>query len=126
MTTDKLVVAIVDDDESVRESLPDLVMAYGYAVRAFASAAAFLAFPGMGDTACLIVDVAMPDMSGPDLRRELATRGLQIPTIFITACRDHSLRQRLLAQGAVACLFKPFNDTELLEALKAATSSSTD
>lgn len=123
MTAAKLVVAIVDDDASVRESLPDLVAAFGFTAQAFASAKAFLASSGIGKTACLIVDVTMPDMSGPQLRRELALRGHPVPTIFITADSDESLRQGLLAQGAVACLFKPFNDAELLQALKAATSS---
>ena len=122
MATTRLVVAVVDDDESVRESLPDLVVALGFTARAFASAGTFLASGGIGETACLIVDVAMPDMSGPELRRELERREHQIPTIFIIASKDESLRHRLLAQGAVACLFKPFNDAELLQALTAATS----
>jgi FixJ family two-component response regulator len=126
MATTRLLVAVVDDDESVRESLPDLVVALGFAARAFSSAGAFLASGGIGETACLIVDVAMPDMSGPELRRELELRGHRMPTIFITASKDESLRHRLLALGAVACLFKPFSDAELLQALEAAATLPTE
>lgn len=118
-----LVVSVVDDDESVRESLPDLLMTFGYTTRTFASAEAFLVSDALRNTGCLIVDVAMPRLSGPELLRELAQRGLRIPTIFITAHADESLRQRLLEQGAVACLFKPFSESALLQALNDATST---
>jgi FixJ family two-component response regulator len=110
-------VSVVDDDESVRESLPDLVRTLGYSVRAFSSGADFLASDCVGDTRCLIVDVAMPDMTGPDLQQELTIRGDEIPIIFITAHRDDTVRPRLLDEGAVECLFKPFSDTALLDAL---------
>ena len=113
-------VSIVDDDESVRESLPDLVRQFGYAARAFPSAEAFLASEFVTETRCLILDIAMPGMSGPDLQRELATRRQMIPIVFITGGGDRAIRPRLLAQGAVECLFKPFSDTALLEALNAA------
>ena len=113
-------VSVVDDDESVRESLPDLVRQFGYAVRAFASAEEFLASDSVGQTRCLILDVCMPGMSGPDLRRELTLRRHHIPVVFITAVADETLRPRLLEQGAVACLFKPFSQTSLREALNAA------
>jgi FixJ family two-component response regulator len=113
-------VSIVDDDESVRESLPDLVRQFGYAARAFRSAEAFLASEFVTETRCLILDIAMPGMSGPDLQRELATRRQMIPIVFITGGGDRAIRPRLLAQGAVECLFKPFSDTALLEALNAA------
>ena len=113
-------VSIVDDDESVRESLPDLVRQFGYAARAFPSAEAFLASGFVTETSCLILDIAMPGMSGPDLQRELATRRQMIPIVFITGGGDRAIRPRLLAQGAVECLFKPFSDTALLEALNAA------
>src|SRR6185295_7693433 len=112
-------VSVVDDNESVRESLPDLLRHAGFDAEAFASAEAFLASPAIGDTHCLILDVGLPGMSGPDLQQELISRGHQIPTIFITAQGDHSLRPRLTARGAVACLFKPFSDTALLDALTA-------
>jgi len=113
-------VSIVDDDESVRESLPDLLRQLGFAAQAFSSAEAFLASEAIGETRCLILDIAMPGMSGPDLQQELIRRRQEIPIVFITANGDRSVRPRLLAQGAVECLFKPFSDTALLDALNAA------
>ena len=113
-------VAVVDDDESVRESLPDLLREFGYAVRAFSSAEEFLASDCVGQTRCLVLDIAMPGMSGPDLQRELRRRRQAIPIVFITAHEDETVRPRLLAQGAVECLFKPFSETALLAALKTA------
>ena len=115
-----VLVSLVDDDRSVRESLPDLLKEFGFAVRAFSSAEEFLASDCVDHTRCLILDVAMPGMTGPDLQRELMRRRQAIPTIFITADRDPMVRQRLIEQGAVECLFKPFSDTVLLEALNAA------
>jgi FixJ family two-component response regulator len=113
-------VAVVDDSESVRESLPDLLHQVGFAVETFASAEAFLASENTHETRCLILDVGLPGMSGPDLQQELKRRGDAIPIVFITAQRDRSLPPRVLAAGAVACLFKPFSDTALLEAVEAA------
>lgn len=113
-------VSVVDDSESVRESLPDLLQSFGFAVQAFESAEAFLASGAAGETNCLILDVGLPGMSGPDLQQELTRRGQNIPIVFITAQGDKSLRPRLLARGATACLFKPFSDTALLEALEGA------
>ena len=113
-------VSIVDDDESVRESLPDLLMAFGFAAQAFSSAEAFLASDCVGQTSCLILDVAMPSMSGPDLQRELKRRGQEIPIVFITGRQDETIRPRVLEQGAVACLFKPFSDTALLDSVRTA------
>jgi FixJ family two-component response regulator len=112
-------VSVVDDDESVRESLPDLLRELGYSVRAFSSAEEFLASDCVGDTRCLILDIAMPGMTGPDLQQELTLRARVIPTVFITAQADETLRPRSLEQGAVECLFKPFSDTALFEALNA-------
>jgi CheY-like chemotaxis protein len=120
MTVTRRLVTVVDDDESVRESLPDLVREFGFAVRAFSSPEEFLASDCVGQTSCLILDIAMPGMSGPDLQRELQLRGQEIPIIFITASTDKTVRQQLLEQGAVECLFKPFSDTALLDALHAA------
>ena len=120
LTEKRLVVAVVDDSESVRESLPDLLEQSGYDVQTFESAEAFLASEGASGASCLILDVGLPGMSGPDLQLELTRRGNTIPIIFITAQGDASLRPRLIARGAVACLFKPFTDTALLDALKAA------
>ena len=113
-------VSVVDDDESVRESLPDLLREFGFAVQAFSSAEEFLKSDFVGETRCLILDVAMPGMSGPDLQRELLRRQQRIPVVFVTANADQAIRPRLLEQGAVECLFKPFSDTALLEALQAA------
>lgn len=112
-------VSVVDDDESVRESLPDLLGEFGFSTRTFSSAEEFLASDCVGQARCLILDIAMPGMTGPELRQELVRRGQAIPTIFITANRDKTVRPRLLEQGAVECLFKPFSDTALLEALNA-------
>lgn len=116
----RFLVAVVDDDESVRESLADLLREVGYAVQAFASAEDFLASGDLGRTRCLILDIAMPGMSGPALQRELQRRGKAIPVVFITAHSDEAVRPRLLEQGAVDCLFKPFSDTALLAALGSA------
>jgi FixJ family two-component response regulator len=114
-------VSVVDDDESVRESLPDLLGELGFASSTFATASEFLDSPVIEKTACLISDVAMPGMSGPELRRELLRRGCAIPTIFITAHQDFASRPDVL-EGAIGCLVKPFSDTTLLEALKIALS----
>jgi FixJ family two-component response regulator len=110
----------VDDDESVRESLPDLLRQFGFEAEAFSSAEAFLASDIVGQTSCLLLDIGMPGMSGPDLRHELIRRRHEIPVVFITARADESVRTRLLAEGAVECLFKPFSETALLDALNAA------
>jgi FixJ family two-component response regulator len=113
-------VSVVDDDESVRESLPDLLREFGFAVETFASAEEFLNSGRIGETRCLILDIAMPGMSGPDLQRELSVRRQEVPIVFITAHADQSVRPRLLERGAVACLLKPFSDIALREALDAA------
>jgi FixJ family two-component response regulator len=118
--TKRSLVTVVDDDESVRESLPDLLKEFGFATQAFSSAEEFLASDCVGETRCLILDVAMSGMSGIDLQRELRLRQQKIPIVFITAHRDENLRPRLLEQGAVECLYKPFSDMALLEALNAA------
>ena len=118
--TIRSLISVVDDDESVRESLPDLIQQFGFAVQAFSSAEDFLASECVGQTRCLILDVAMPGMSGPDLQTELTRRGQKIPIVFITAHGGEAVRPRLLEQGAVECLSKPFSDTALLDALHAA------
>jgi FixJ family two-component response regulator len=124
MTAKRALVAVVDDDESVREALPDLLREFGFAARAFASAEEFLGSDCLDDARCLILDVAMPGMSGPELQRELARRCQGVPVIFITAHADDVLRPQLLEQGAVECLSKPFSDTVLLEVLRSALSLS--
>jgi len=93
---------------------------FGFAARAFSSAEEFLASDCIDQTRCLLLDVAMPGMTGPDLQQELIRRRQAIPIIFITADRDMIIRQRLIEQGAVECLFKPFSDTALLEAVNSA------
>ena len=113
-------VSVIDDNEAVRESLPDLLQHVGFAVEAFASAEAFLASPALDETSCLILDVGLPGMSGPDLQGELRRRGKAVPIVFITAQGDKALRPRLLGLGAAACLFKPFSDDALLDAVNAA------
>ena len=113
-------VSVVDDNESVRESLPDLLQHSGFYVEAFASAEAFLQSQAVGVSNCLILDVGLPGMSGPDLQQELKRRGQYIPIVFITAQGDKSLRPQLIARGAVAVLFKPFSDTALLDAVNSA------
>ena len=118
--SNRTLVSVVDDDESVRESLPDLIRQFGFAVEAFSSAEAFLASEVLGETSCVILDIAMPGMSGPALQVELARRQLAIPIVFVTGQRDEAIRARLLEAGAVACLFKPFTETALLEALTVA------
>jgi len=110
-------VAVIDDDMSVRESLPDLLKEFGCAVQTFASAEAFLATGDLDRTRCLILDVSMPGMSGPELHRELRGRGRVIPVVFITAYGDETMRPLLLEQGATECLFKPFTEAALLAAL---------
>ncbi|MGH9969955.1 MAG: response regulator [Pyrinomonadaceae bacterium] len=113
-------ISVVDDDESVRESLPDLLREFGFEAQTFSSAEEFLASESVADTNCLVLDVAMPGMTGPDLQRELTLRDQEVPIVFITAHRDASVRLRLIAQGAVECLFKPFEPTDLLQALNTA------
>ncbi len=113
-------VAVIDDDISVRESVPNLLKQVGFAAHAFASAEAFLAADVADATNCLVLDVGLPGMSGRDLQQELAGHGKRVPIVFITANGDKSLQPRLLAAGAVACLFKPFSDTALIEAIEAA------
>lgn len=109
--------AVVDDDESVRESLPELLQELGFVVRAFSSAEEFLASEFLATTECLILDVAMPGMSGLALQQELRRRRRMIPIVFITARADENICAQVLAAGAVACLLKPFTETALLDAV---------
>jgi FixJ family two-component response regulator len=120
MMVQRSLVSVVDDDESVRESLPDLLRELGFAAHAFSSAEEFLTSGYIDQTRCLILDIAMPGMTGPDLQRELKLRRKEIPIVFITAHRDETVRPQVLEQGAVECLFKPFSDTALLSALNTA------
>jgi FixJ family two-component response regulator len=114
-------VSVVDDDESVRESLPDFLRSFGHEVRPFASADEFLrSAENLDWTGCLILDVAMPGMSGPELQLELARRRRTIPIVFITAYSNDVIRRQVLTRGAVACLSKPFTEYALMDAVTAA------
>lgn len=112
--------SVVDDDESVRESLPGLLKKFGFAARAFSSAKEFLSSDSVDETKCLILDVAMPGMSGLELQQELKRRGNKAPIIFITAQNDINIRDQAFRQGAAQFLHKPFSSAALLDALKEA------
>ena len=118
--TPRPLVSVVDDDASVRESLPDLLRELGFAVHAFSSAEDFLTSSHVMHTKCLLLDISMDGMTGHDLQQELKRRRQEIPIVFITAQYDDSVRTRVLQQGAVECLLKPFTDTALLAAVNAA------
>lgn len=119
-TIEKLLVAVVDDDESVRESLPDLLREFGFAARAYSSGEEFLASDSIRQAKCLVLDIAMPGMTGIGLQRELKARGQQIPIIFITGHKDEAVRAQAFNEGASDVLLKPFSDTALLAALNKA------
>jgi len=114
--------AVVDDDVMLRESLPDLLREFGFAARAFSSGQEFLSSQYLDETKCLILDVAMPGMSGLDLQQELKRRRQLIPIIFITGQKDDDIRKKALKQGAVKFLYKPFSDNALLDAVNEALS----
>jgi FixJ family two-component response regulator len=120
MTHRRAIVSVIDDDASVRDSLPFLLNAFGFTVNVFSSAEDFLASGQLAHTECLILDMMMPGMCGPDLQKELKRRRQEIPIIFMTGQMDENLRSRVLEEGAVACLFKPFTDEALLDALNTA------
>jgi FixJ family two-component response regulator len=114
------IVSVVDDDESVRESLPDLLRSLGFEVEPFSSAEEFLMSEAAGRTGCLVLDIAMPGMSGADLQMELIRQKRPIPIVFITSHADEAIRSRVMERGAVACLFKPFSEAAIQEAVTAA------
>jgi len=118
--SDRRLLSVVDDDESVRESLPDLLREFGFAARVFSSAEEFLSSDCLDQTSCLILDIAMPGMSGPELYLELVRLGYRIPVVFITGQVDETIRARVLKQGAAGFLLKPFSDEALLSAIKVA------
>jgi FixJ family two-component response regulator len=110
-------ISVVDDDHSIRESLRGLLESLGFAVETFPSAQTFLDSKWLATTDCLILDVRMPGMRGPDLQRELCRLGHDIPTVFITAHGDEDIRPRVLSEGAIDCLLKPFSEAALLGAI---------
>ena len=110
----------MDENDWLRESLPDVLRQFGFAAQAFSSAEAVLASEALSETHCLILDIAMPGMSGTELQEELLRRRYAIPIVFVTATDDRTVRPRVIAQGAVDCLFKPFSETALLDAINAA------
>ena len=119
-TSKRSLLSVVDDDEMLRESLPELLREFGFAARAFSSGQEFLSSNYVDETRCLILDVAMPEMSGLDLQQELKRRGQAIPIIFISGQKDEHVRKQAFRQGAVKFLYKPFSDSDLLEAVNAA------
>ena len=116
-------ISVVDDDDSVRESLQGLLESIGFGVETFSSAQAFLDSDCLPRTDCLILDVRMPGMPGPDLQRELTRRKWHIPIVFITAHGDEDVRPRVLAAGAMDYLLKPFTEEALLKAIRSALPS---
>ena len=120
---DIFLISVVDDDESLRESLEGLLKSMGYSVKVFSSAESYLNSQALAKTKCLILDVRMPGMSGPELQRELMSRKLQIPIIFITAHGDEEMISRVMGDGAVDCLLKPFSEESLLKAISLALSA---
>ena len=119
MRTNRLI-SIIDDDESVRESLESLLRSIGFRVLAFGSAEDFLAAAPLDDTDCIILDVRLGGASGPDLQKKLKESSKSPPIIFITAHGSETLRARVLADGAVDFLIKPFSEEKLLAAVEAA------
>jgi two-component system, LuxR family, response regulator FixJ len=117
---DRPVVTVVDDDESLRRSLRNLLRSVGFGVETFASAEEFLRSAPRGSTRCLVLDLRMPGMSGLDLLRQLAVEDSHIPVVILTAHGDVETRRRSLQAGAVAFLDKPFRSVALLDAVRAA------
>jgi FixJ family two-component response regulator len=113
-------ISIVDDDDALRNSLDDLIQSIGFRTQGFASAEAFLSSNQARDTACLILDVRMPGMNGLDLQRQMLAAHWRMPIIFITSHADDSAHAQALEAGAVAFLYKPFREEDLLNAIDAA------
>jgi FixJ family two-component response regulator len=123
MNNKRSLVSVVDDDESIRESLPELLREFGFTAQTFSSAEEFLESDCVDQTDCLILDIAMPGMSGPELFGQLTICQKEIPIIFITGQIDEAIRSRMLKLGAVECLFKPFSDLDLQKAVNEALRS---
>ena len=113
-------IAIVDDDDSLRNSLENLIRSFGFRAQGFPSAEAYLSWRQARDTACLILDVRMPGMNGLDLQRQMITGNWRVPIVFITSHADDHAEARALEDGAVAFLYKPCREEDLLNAMEAA------
>jgi FixJ family two-component response regulator len=120
MMSDKFIVMIVDDDESVRRAARRLIKSFGFAVETFASAEDFLTSGQLPQTACLVLDVQMPGLNGLELQSRLISEGHQVPIVFITAFNDENARDRALRAGAVGYLVKPFEEADLLNGINLA------
>jgi len=120
MTNNQFVVMIVDDDESIRRAARRLIKSYGFPVETFASAEDFLSSGRLHETACLVLDVQMPELNGLELQSRLITDGHQVPIIFITAFNDENARAQALKAGALGYLVKPFEEADLLTAINVA------
>jgi FixJ family two-component response regulator len=120
MMSDKFIVMIVDDDESVRRAARRLIKSFGFAVETFASAEDFLTSGRLPQTACLVLDVHMPGLNGLELQSRLISEGHQVPIVFITAFNDDNARDQALKAGAVGYLVKPFEEADLLNGINLA------
>lgn len=118
--TDDSLISVVDDEEALRQSLEGLLKSLGHTVAVFSSAEDFLSSPARAKTECLILDVRMPGMSGTELQRELIAQGQTPPIIFITAHGDDDVVSRVMANGAIDCLLKPFSEESLMNAISEA------
>ena len=114
------IISIVDDDDFFRNSLDNLIRSVGFRVQGFSSAGAFLDSDQVRDTACLILDVRMPGMSGLELQRQIVTANWRIPIIFVTSYADGDEKVQALEAGAVDYLYKPFREEDLINAIDAA------
>lgn len=126
MRTNKPLIAIVDDDESMREAIKGLMRSLGFDAETFSSAMEFLSFPLLGNTDCLVTDVHMPGMSGIDLHRRLVAYGTSIPTILITAFSDQNAQTRTLGADIICCLTKPFEEQALVDCIRSAVARDGD
>jgi len=118
--TETALISIVDDEESIREAIESLLRSVGFRTQTFASAEQFLQSDQIETTACLILDVRMPGMSGLELQRQLMATQYRIPIVFVTAHGDEEARARALQEGAVEFLLKPFSEEALLNAIQRA------
>ena len=113
-------IAIVDDDQSVRDAVTNLFRSMGFPAMAFASAEEFLNSGSLDTASCIVLDVQMPGMGGLSLQSHLAATGRQIPIVFVTGYPDAGVRDKAMSLGAVCFLTKPFNEDDLVDGLRSA------